>query len=158
MEILPYKKGDATVLMALMFDSTRVLCKNDYTPEELSKWVPERMDKARFMRSLALSYVRVAHMDGEIVGFADMDESGYLNRLFVAPDFGRRGVGTALLNEMEKHAKKKGIHTISLISSITSKGFYQKNGYTLLGEKYLSVKPVRVKGYKMEKRMEGSGS
>lgn len=56
----------------------------------------------------------------------------------VHPDFQRRGFGQAILQELEKRAKKMGYKKVILDTSqknIKSNNFYKKNGYKETGRK-----------------------
>lgn len=45
-----------------------------------------------------------------------------------------KGVGKILLKEMEHIAKLSGIKVLSVISTITAKNFYERNGFVKNGE------------------------
>ena len=44
-------------------------------------------------------------MDGQIVCFGDMDETGYLDRLYVHKDYQCRGVASAICDALEQNNK-----------------------------------------------------
>ncbi len=50
----------------------------------------------------------VAELGGQIVGFGDMDKTGYLDRLYVHRDFQGRHIATAICNELEE----TGVHRV----------------------------------------------
>ena len=44
----------------------------------------------------------IAVKNGEIVGFGDMDETGYLDRLYVHKDYQGQGIASAICDELER--------------------------------------------------------
>ncbi len=93
----------------------------------------------------------IAEIDEMIVGFADMDKSGYLDRLYVHKNFQREGIATALLNELERHARKAGVCNFETYASITAKCFFEKHGYIAEAENKVIRNGVMLMNYKMVK-------
>ena len=90
----------------------------------------------------------VAEMDGKIVGFADMDDSGYLGRLYVHKDFLGLGIGTALCDAAENAVT---VPKYTLHSSITARPFYEKRGYRTVETRQMERKDQLLTIYVMEK-------
>ena len=80
--------------------------------------------------SLLANGTLVAEEDGEIVGFGDIDETGYLDRLFVHKSHQGEGVGTALCDALEALAPSG----VSTHASITAKPFFEARGYEVVSE------------------------
>lgn len=68
----------------------------------------------------------IAVKNGEIVGFGDMDETGYLDRLYVHKDYQGRGVAAALCTALEQHAAGM---PVTVHASVTARPFFEKRGY-----------------------------
>mgnify|MGYP000423235270 CR=1 FL=1 len=49
-----------------------------------------------------------------MVGFSDLDEQGYIDMLFVSPEFGRRGVASRLLDEIETRGRTAGLDALTV--------------------------------------------
>lgn len=83
----------------------------------------------------------VAEADGSIIGFATVEYEAWHQRLilwflYISPAWRRRGVGRALLAQVEAHAVKVGAtHVFLETSNVNVPGFaaYQRLGYTLCG-------------------------
>ena len=53
----------------------------------------------------------IAVKNGEIVGFGDMDETGYLDRLYVHKDYQGQGIASAICDELERFTAGKTFTT-----------------------------------------------
>jgi len=65
-----------------------------------------------------------------------------------------RGLGQAVLNELERLAKRQGMSVIVLDAREAAVGFYRRNGYEAVGEGHVLFGEVRHS--KMRKRLDGS--
>jgi GNAT superfamily N-acetyltransferase len=88
---------------------------NEYSPLFLIKIAQER----DFL---------VALLDNKIVGSATLFND-YIATVFVHPDYQGKGIGTFLMQHIERIAKRKKIETLQLEASINAVNFYTKLGY-----------------------------
>ena len=93
----------------------------------------------------------MAELDGVIVGFADMDERGYLDRLFVHRDYQRRGIAAALLGELERRAQAAGLSRFETHASVTARPFFERQGYRVEAENTVVRNGVTLVNYLMSK-------
>ncbi len=77
------------------------------------------VDLAGWNQSFLEHVTLVAEEQGRIIGFADMDKTGYLDRLYVHRDYQRQGVAAALCDRLE--AAVSG--DITTHASITARPF-----------------------------------
>ena len=97
MELRAYQPADLEEIYQLFYDTVHSVNRKDYGLEQLDAWAPRQMDRPRWEQSLADHETWVAWEDGKIVGFGDLGEGGYLDRLYVHKDFVRKGIASALL-------------------------------------------------------------
>ena len=88
----------------------------------------------------------VAIEDNTIVGFGDIDNTGYLDRLFVHKDYQRQGIASELCNKLEN-----GFVKIITHASITAKPFFLHRGYKLVKEQQVMRNGIFLTNYVMEK-------
>ncbi|MCC5622327.1 GNAT family N-acetyltransferase [Nostoc sp. CHAB 5715] len=75
----------------------------------------------------------VAEHENDIVGFASLlVQSSQIAGVYVHPDFIRHGIGTQLLETVEKIAIDRGNEVAHVISSLETVNFYQAVGYKLV--------------------------
>ena len=60
------------------------------------------------------------------MGFGDIDDTGYLDRLYVHGEYQRMGIATALCDRLER---KPGAGRLVTHASITARPFFEKRGY-----------------------------
>ena len=149
MTIREYRSSDLREIVELYYDTVHTVNAGDYTPEQLNAWADGRVDLAEWGRSLLEHIAFVAEDGGGIVGFGDMDPSGYLDRLYVHKDHQRQGVATALCDALEGAVKAERIVTHA---SITARPFFEKRGYQTLWEQQELRHGTALTNYRMEKK------
>lgn len=101
-----YRPQDLEGLIQLFYETVHGVNLGDYSPAEVDAWVPspESVDRAAWGESLAAHYTVVAEREGQLLGFGDMDSTGYFDRLYVHRDFQGRGVATSIAHALEGFA------------------------------------------------------
>ena len=96
MEIRRYQQSDREILAELFYHTVHTVNAKDYTKEQLAVWADGKVDLEKWNQSLREHYSVVAVDEGVIVGFGDIDRTGYLDRLFVRADCQGKGIATAI--------------------------------------------------------------
>lgn len=148
MKIRKYQIEDCKELSKLFYDTVHSVNAKDYTSEQLDVWATGRVDLDLWNRTFLDHYTLVATDGAEIVGFGDIDTTGYLDRLYVHKDFQRRGIATALCNELEQAV----IGTITVHASITARLFFENRGYVVVKEQQVERQGILLKNFVMEKQ------
>ena len=105
MRIRRYEPDDLSQITALFYDTVHAVNAADYSPEQLDAWADGAPDRDRWNRSLMAHHSLVAvEGEGLIVGFGDIDGTGYLDRLYVHRDRQGQGIATALCDRLERAA------------------------------------------------------
>ena len=84
----------------------------------------------------------VAVDDGVLVGTCRVLQAGELakfGRLVVARDARGRGIGAALLQEAERHARAMGCDRMVLAAQTSAMGLYERAGYAARGGVFLDA-------------------
>lgn len=153
MELRKYKSEDCTTLAELFFQTIHSVNAKDYTNDQLDAWATGKINLSAWNKSFLNHNTLVAEINGTIVGFGDMDNNGYLDKLFVHKDYQRIGIATAIVNELEHQAVLSGIHLFSTQASITAKPFFERRGYRVVRENTVVRCNVKLKNYIMEKKL-----
>lgn len=152
MWIRRYEPGDLWQVTALFYDTVHTVNAADYAPEQLDAWADGAPDADRWNRSLLAHHSLVA-VEGRdlIVGFGDIDGTGYLDRLYVHKDRQGLGIATALCDRLERAVDAPVLTTHA---SLTARPFFERRGYRVLREQQVERHGVRMTNYVMEKRRQ----
>ena len=152
MWIRRYEPEDLGQITALFYDTVHAVNAADYAPEQLDAWADGAPDLDRWNGSLLAHHSLVAVEGGElIVGFGDIDGTGYLDRLYVHKDRQGLGIATALCDRLERAVDAPVITTHA---SITARPFFEGRGYRVLREQRVERHGVQMTNYVMEKRRQ----
>lgn len=123
---------------------TGFLCwrrRRDYTPQQLDAWADGQVDLAAWDASFQAHTTLVAEWDGVIVGFADLADGGYLDRLYVHRDYQRRGIAAALCD---------GLPGARLThASLTARPFFERRGWRVEREQQVERHGVKLTNFVM---------
>ena len=129
MDIRKYKSTDCAEIAELFYNTVHEINAKDYTKQQLDIWATGDVDLSVWDKSFLEHNTLVAEENNIIVGFGDMDNNGYLDRLFVHKDYQGKGIATSIIIELERQSKIHGISIFSTRASITAKPFLEKHGY-----------------------------
>lgn len=111
-------------------------------------WATDDIDIEKWDTSLRSNHTFVAVEGNIIVGFGDIEETGYLDRLYVHKDFQGKGIATAICDLLEKQVN---VDCIQVHASITAKPFFIKRGYKIIKEQEIERQGTVLTNYLMEK-------
>ena len=151
MTLRDYTKTDCAELAELFYDTVHTVNAKDYTQEQLDAWATGKVNLEAWNESFQAHHTVVAEMDGKIVGFGDMDEIGYLDRLYVHKDYQRRGVAAAICDALEQRTKAAEFTTHA---SITARPFFEKRGYTVVKVQQVERRGILLTNFVMKKVRE----
>lgn len=147
MQLRRYKQSDCRELAELFYNTVHTVNAADYNNEQLNAWATGHADIEAWNKSLLEHYSIVAVDNGIIVGFGDIDQTGYLDRLYVHADYQGRGIATAICNKLEQSVSGK----IVTHASVTAKPFFEKRGYKVIKEQSVERHGVFLTNFVMEK-------
>ena len=192
-----YTPSDCAALAALFYETIHTVNARDYSQEQLDAWADGHVDLDAWNESFLAhnTYVAVQECVGAddidsrasdstdtapgktggnpanalIIGFGDMDDTGYLDRLYVHKDYQGRGVATAICDQLEEDfclsrgrllqnsaVQKRKNDTFTTHASITARPFFEKRGYTVVKAQQVVRKGISIRNYIMRKRIEYS--
>ena len=146
MYIREYEPYDCPAMAALFYDTAhRVNCRA-YAPVQLDVWATGQVDLESWNRSFLAHHTLVAIQDEILVGFGDMDSTGYLDRLYVHADYQGQGIATALCNALEENVPGP----ITTHASITARPLFESRGYRVVKAQQVQRQGIFLTNYVME--------
>ena len=141
----PYRSEDCPVLAELFYQTVHGVCHRDYAPDQLDAWADGQVDLAAWDLSFQAHTTLVAEWDGVIVGFADLGQDGYLDRLYVHRDYQGRGIATTLLDALPGATLTH--------ASLTARPFLERRGWQMVREQQVERHGVKLTNFVMVRRV-----
>lgn len=129
LRIRAYRPEDAAATLRIFERAVSITARSRYTQGQVTAWLGGPRHLAAWGADRSRVDTFVADVDGEVAGFADLSDSGYVDRLFVDPDFGRRGVGGALLAHVTHAARERGLTRLSTHASLVARPVFEASGF-----------------------------
>lgn len=151
MKLREYRSGDCASLAGLFFHTVHTVNSKDYSADQLDAWATGNVDTAAWNDSFLKHTTIVAEIHGIITGFGEMDQSGYLDKLYIHKDYQGKGIAAAIVNELEQQTMQRGTFSFTTHASITARPFFEKQGYLVVRENQVIRSGIRLTNFIMEK-------
>lgn len=150
MRLRKYCPEDLPQMAELFYNSVHRVCTGEYTCEQLNAWATGEIDAEQWNRSFLDHVTLIAEEKDEVIGFGDIDNSGYLDRLYVHYRRQREGIGTMLCDRLERAVAAEQIITHA---SLTAKPFFERRGYRVLQRQQVERSGILLTNFVMKKEM-----
>ena len=128
--------------------SVSQIAARDYTPAQIRAWTDA---EPNWDRAMAHSIVFAADDGGRLTGFVEYELPDHVGMTYVHPRYVRKGIGRALIAALEEEARRRGVATLHVEASITSRPFFETCGYTILCPQVVRVRGQEFLNYRMIK-------
>ena len=153
MELRRYRSEDLPVLARLFGETVRRVNIRDYTRAQAEAWAAGEADLLARDDWFRRLYTLVAVVDGRIAGYGNVDDTGYLDHLFVRWDCQGQGVATALCDALEARCRELGMDAVTVHASRTALPFFLRRGYAVEREQQVPVRGQVLTNYAMGKAL-----
>lgn len=124
---------DREAIHAAHMRSIREICVKDHGLEEISGWGYRELGE-RWIDGINKGLVWVVEFKGIVQGLASIafeenNEHSHIQALYLTPEVAEMGCGRQLMEVMLDCARKHKVKSVSLDSTITAHGFYEKFGF-----------------------------
>ena len=150
----PYTVSDAQALANIYYHTIHNVNIRDYSIEQINAWAPSSsLDLDGWKKKWDKLVPIVALSDDVIVGFTEFEPNGHIDCFYVHHECQGKGVGSALLAEIEAKAKQHNILRLYAEVSITAKPFFEKNEFNVVKKQSVNIRGCELTNFVMEKIM-----
>lgn len=151
LEIRRFESGDEETLRTLFYYTVRKICINDYTDAQVSAWAPNIYVADDWNKKIALLNPFVVLLDGQVVGYADLQPDGYVDHFFCHWQHQGKGVGTALMQQLIAEGARNFNHRLYANVSLTAKPFFERHGFIVAKQQSVDIRGQTLTNFLMEK-------
>jgi putative acetyltransferase len=126
----PLLLADVPLLTQIFRASIEELTSDDYSEAQQEAWAATADDEAAFAARLANAVTLLGTIDGSPVGFASLAGNEQVDMLYVHPAAAGHGVGTMLLDALEKLAQSRGAARLTADVSDSALDFFRRRGFS----------------------------
>lgn len=145
---------DNKSMVQLFYNTVHTVSAKDYTEKQISVWAPDSIDVDTWCRPFAEDDTLIAEERGKIIGFVNMDNTGYIDRLYVHSDYQGQGIASMLIRQVESLAQRKSLSELRANVSITARPFFLSLGYREVHENIVTRNGVSLINYTMIKSLD----
>jgi putative acetyltransferase len=149
----PFLPTDAPLLAEIFRASIEGLTGDDYSATQQEAWASTADDEAAFAARLASALTLLGTVDGSPVGFASLAGAERLDMLYVHPAAAGQGVGTMLVDALEKLAASRGAARLTADVSDSAQDFFKHRGFVATQRNTVPLGNEWLANTTMEKRL-----
>ncbi len=125
----PFLEADTPLVAEIFRASVDELTAEDYDDAQRGAWVAVADDEEALGARLASQLTLLGMMSGSPVGFASLKGGEEIEMLYVHPAAAGHGVGSLLIEALEKLAAGRGARRLTAEVSDSALDFFKKRGF-----------------------------
>jgi putative acetyltransferase len=153
MVIRRFRSGEEPALFDVYHSAIHLVAKHDYNTVQINAWAPRDLDQDLWMRKIQSIKPFVAELGGKLVGYADVQSSGYIDHFFVSGYHPRQGIGTRLMAALHEEAARIGLAELTSDVSRTAQPFFEKFGFSIIEQRLPELRGVIIPNAFMRKHL-----
>jgi putative acetyltransferase len=154
----PFLVEDTPLLAEIFRTCIEELTADDYNESQQKAWASAADDEEAFARRLGAQLTLIATMNGSPVGFASLANNETIDLVYVHPGLAGQGVGTMLVDALERLAGARGAKRLAADVSDTAEPFFKKRGFTATQRNTVQVGGEWLANTTMEKKLKGAAA
>lgn len=147
--IRDYQPSDLDTLLSVFHDSVHELGRDDYTEKQLEAWAPSAPDREAWSERLSHGRTFVAERKGQVAGFTRIENSGYVDLLYVSPNQSGQGIGMELLRHATAVLAEEGATRVWAHASHTARPVFERAGFHAIARQGVTRQGVALEHWSM---------
>ncbi|WP_165495719.1 GNAT family N-acetyltransferase [Marinobacter halodurans] len=140
---------DCAAVGALYRQSITELGAASYEQAVIEVWRKWGENTQAIALTLSQGQTLIAQHSGRIAGFAQRHPDNHINMLYVHPDFARRGIASALLEELLISARRERVRELSVNASRVSRSLFEKHGFKAGEAEWVERENLKIERFPM---------
>jgi putative acetyltransferase len=151
----PMLPADVPLIADIFRASVEELTGDDYSAAQQEAWAAAAADAAAFGARLADAVTLLGTIDGSPVGFASLAGGEKVDMLYVHPAAAGHGLGSLLIDALEKLAGARGASRLTADVSDSALEFFRRRGFSLRQRNSVPIGQEWLASTTMEKPLAG---
>lgn len=148
-----FQNGDESALREIFYNTIRNVNIKDYSELQVQAWAPDVYDQTEWHRRIRSINPFVAQLGEVIVGYADIQDDGYIDHFFCHCDYQGQGIGKALINQIFEIREQKRLGRLYSHVSITAKPFFEHFGFKEIKKQQVKIRDQILTNFVLEKTL-----
>lgn len=136
-------------LWSLFHDTIHHVNCRDYALEQIAVWAPDEIEMPRWIARMEGIDPLVAVIEGQIVGFTDLQADGLIDMFYVHHQWQGQGIGKSLFAAVEAEAERLKLTELYSHVSVTARPFFESRGFAAEKQQEVSIRGVRLTNFLM---------
>lgn len=154
LQIRDFQPADLPALLVVFQRAVYQGASADYSPAQLQAWAPDNPDIDCWLIRLGRQQVFICETgQQQIAGFIGIDQDGWIDLLFTDPVMQGWGVAKSLLRHAEHWARRQNITVLGTDASLTAKGFFQRQGFTVISQQQVRRGEMLLTNVRMQRAL-----
>ena len=130
-----YIPGEEAALFEIYYSAIHLVAGHDYSAEQIQAWAPRDLDPGLWQGKIRDINPFVAELKGELIGYADVQSSGYIDHFFVSGRHPHRGIGSLLMTRILAEAVSIAATVLTSHASRTAQPFFERFGFVVVEQR-----------------------
>ncbi len=148
-----FNLGEELALFGIYHSAIHLVASRDYTEEQINAWAPSSLKRELWIKRIQGINPFVAEIEGKLVGYADVQQTGYIDHFFVSGWHPRQGIGRSLMTVLEAEARRLQVTELTSDVSRTAQPFFKSFGFEVVEQRVPVIRGVEVPNAHMRKAL-----